>query len=1007
MRGEVPAPLVESLVRTSGRLLGELLQRTLGGLQGHLAAYPAESEDDPATIHMVEIKRQALLDSYRQGLESAVFALTAAPAAPQEAILAETISLVDDADMELTVIAQTAISRVRLQNAGLLSRYKEGLQKLIPRALLNERTLPLDPQQVTDIFCKALQDNGFNVRQSIRLFSVFNQGVLAKLGDVLQAVVQELIDAAVLVGEGQDRPLAIGDSTPRSLLQLPEVLDTVQQKALSSLSDLLAGVFDGIDQSLYELVRDASETEQADIRLVLQELKKGRNVVEQVFSESMQSSFRTLLLPKGKLQVSDSLVLVDNTDMELSVVTQTMVSRARLANAGALEQLTQRYVHLMPKAEVSERTLPFDPQQVIDAFRNGLSHLPLQLDDKIKVFSVFNKQVLNDYGVVLDAANDTLVDAGILPEASSRRIKKSVSVGPARPIKTGSASNAVMPSGVPMIAVSGGPVVAVSGAPVVNGENRALSGEGVFLREEMFASLQGLLATARAKGWKGASSETTAVATDMNSSPAFSSVMAVPLAPVDIPAGAAVQAIETRELMSMLSDIQQRLPRAALYEDDSSPTPEEVRESIVGGLVQTDSEVQTVRQADEDVINLVSMLFDFILDDDELPTPMKALLGRLQIPLLKVAILDKMFFSAEEHPARQLLSLLARAGVGWSDKAEGGDALYAKIEEVVYRILNEFVEDLGIFDDLLSEFSDFFALHQKRQALMERRVQEAEDGRARADLARAMVQQTLNRRLSDRQIPLIVVRILQEAWRAVLYWNCLKHGTESEEWKLVVKVVDVLLWSVQPQPNPEWRKKMAEVRPRLVNSLKKGLAVVHYDGLMLDALLWDLNAIHERLMEGDQTPTVAVVTAGTEAAVVKELASGQIVAANELAMHHAETVNTVVLPAESVQERESATVTVSEDDPALAVVEQMQPGAWIEIHGEETLRCRLVARIRSIDKLIFANRRGVKVMETSSAQMMQDIKNRKVRVLDDGGQFFDRALENVIGALRATKPEAA
>ncbi|MCC6373256.1 MAG: DUF1631 family protein, partial [Moraxellaceae bacterium] len=46
------------------------------------------------------------------------------------------------------------------------------------------------------------------------------------------------------------------------------------------------------------------------------------------------------------------------------------------------------------------------------------------------------------------------------------------------------------------------------------------------------------------------------------------------------------------------------------------------------------------------VINLVSMLFDFILDDDYLPMAMKALLGRLQIPLLKVAIIDKTFFNA-------------------------------------------------------------------------------------------------------------------------------------------------------------------------------------------------------------------------------------------------------------------------------------------------------------------------------------------------------------------------
>ena len=37
----------------------------------------------------------------------------------------------------------------------------------------------------------------------------------------------------------------------------------------------------------------------------------------------------------------------------------------------------------------------------------------------------------------------------------------------------------------------------------------------------------------------------------------------------------------------------------------------------------------------------------------------EALLGRLQIPTLKVALLDKSFFSSKSHPARRLLDDVA------------------------------------------------------------------------------------------------------------------------------------------------------------------------------------------------------------------------------------------------------------------------------------------------------------------------------------------------------------
>jgi hypothetical protein len=159
------------------------------------------------------------------------------------------------------------------------------------------------------------------------------------------------------------------------------------------------------------------------------------------------------------------------------------------------------------------------------------------------------------------------------------------------------------------------------------------------------------------------------------------SVAAVPIVPENIAATAQVQALATEQLVGLLSKLQESQPRNKLADDDSSPSVTQVRTGIRDNLKSDEKRVETVRQADEDVINLVSMLFDFILDDDDLPMAMKALLGRLQIPLLKVAIIDKTFFNAEKHKARQLLNLLSKAGIGWNQKDQGSDALYAKIEE--------------------------------------------------------------------------------------------------------------------------------------------------------------------------------------------------------------------------------------------------------------------------------------------------------------------------------------
>ena len=71
-------------------------------------------------------------------------------------------------------------------------------------------------------------------------------------------------------------------------------------------------------------------------------------------------------------------------------------------------------------------------------------------------------------------------------------------------------------------------------------------------------------------------------------------------------------------------------------------------------------------QLESMTIELVAMLFDFIFETKDLPDGIKALLARLQIPVLKAAMLDGAFFAKKNHPSRLLVNALAEAGRGWS-----------------------------------------------------------------------------------------------------------------------------------------------------------------------------------------------------------------------------------------------------------------------------------------------------------------------------------------------------
>ena len=111
---------------------------------------------------------------------------------------------------------------------------------------------------------------------------------------------------------------------------------------------------------------------------------------------------------------------------------------------------------------------------------------------------------------------------------------------------------------------------------------------------------------------------------------------------------------------------------------------------------QDDGVVNAVDRQSSDVINLVTMLYEAIWEDESVPIPIKELIGRTQVTIIKVALSDTEFFNRENHPARAILNEFAAAGIGWTEveKLEE-DPLYQKIQEQVNHILLEYDDDVA------------------------------------------------------------------------------------------------------------------------------------------------------------------------------------------------------------------------------------------------------------------------------------------------------------------------
>ena len=179
-------------------------------------------------------------------------------------------------------------------------------------------------------------------------------------------------------------------------------------------------------------------------------------------------------------------------------------------------------------------------------------------------------------------------------------------------------------------------------------------------------------------------------------------------------------------------------------------------------------------------IELVAMLFDFIFETKDLPDSIKALIGRLQMPVLRAAMLDGAFFSKKSHPSRLLVNALAHAGIGWSPTMGHEDPLYRKIEAIVHRVLEEFSEDIGLFDELRADLEKFLEEEDKSAEAQIQSSAEEIDQRDRLEIAQSVAHAEVELRLRQHQTPTFLADFLRDQWTATLTQRYLRDGETSK-----------------------------------------------------------------------------------------------------------------------------------------------------------------------------------------------------------------------------------
>ncbi len=722
------------------------------------------------------------------------------------------------------------------------------------------------------------------------------------------------------------------------------MMTEVQERSCAQLNGLLKNMLDDADDTLFSMAEKAeSERSQQIYFAAMRDLRVRRRHLEREFGERMTGAFEAFQEGRDHdaptcpdTLASGELKLVEEEEMEEQVASYNMAAKAERRNGEALYLLGRRLESITGRQNLDRVIHPLHPATVVEAFRHALDDIEgLIIDVRLVILKLFERGVMDRLEELYSAINDFLIAEGVLPRI--------VLTAPRQPI---------------LNPVAG--TVPASPEPP-GGEAAGYAHPG---------------GPANATGSPG-------VAIPSAGLPAGGTIQ---VAGFPVPQGAGV--------VGALTHLQSGVAQGRL---EMEGQPLHLGQQVLH-LLQEVKGLQGggADESDRSVIHLVSLIFDFILEDESVPDAVKAVLAKLQIPYLKLGLMDETFLASRNHPARQLLNEMAHAAIGIdAPEAIRQDPLFHRIEEVVNAILTGFDNDVSLFARLLGEFAEFREQQEQRNRKFEERTRKTIEGRERVLVAKMRAEAWIDQWTARPDTPPFIARFLRDHWQPAMLVTMQRHGEQSPEWANLVNTVNHLIWSLQPKEDAEQTRRLVKILPGLLTNLRIGMDLASMHPRSIQEFFHELAERHLRAVNGridEQWLRESAKKAGEKGfsspSRAPELPEQEEVTCSPPLLE--EVVEPPARPAPSMPVEGAA--TPSRDRQRSASSAELGCGRWFELDlSEGSRRAKLSWRSPVTGSCLFVDLKGSKVATLRAEELDELLRQGKIRPLE-AAPLFDRAV---------------
>lgn len=738
--------------------------------------------------------------------------------------------------------------------------------------------------------------------------------------------------------------------------QFQPLLNRCKDMVIVYINALLTELFNNTDKALTGFAQKAETNEMQNRFFEAMAMIRNRHgLVEHEFRELISEGFDNFWKddaarnPFANPEEDSELELVDHESMDVNTALENMISKTVGDHRSQLYALGQRLSVVNGGQSVKHKQIPAGPHHLTTAFNEAIDALSLETRIKLIVLVLFDKYVLKQLGSLYEDFNNSLKEAGVLPHLRPT-IQKSPDVG-------------------------------IDGRGEQAQEEAQPEQSQEELGEELFSNILDMMAHQR------------------RFSPEKTRARAAAAATAGRPLGSAPPATPAN-LVSALNEIQPAR-RADYIPDANLPgviIPNiEIDEQFLVRIKHTLAEerhklydeigADRMDVADEDTIDLVGMLFEYMLNDPVLPAVAKALISHLHTPYLKVAIIDRRLLTDSNHDARQLLDALVEAGSHWIDERNLKRGIYPDMQNVIDRVLKEFSDDVTLFSNLLASFKKRMDEFRRKSDILEKRAQDSLKGREKLNVARQRASQEMRARSFSEHLPKPVKEFLEQTWVDKLIFVLLRHpdGELSDDWKESLRIADEIAWAFEPKSESE-SEELETTLPDLRKSIEEGLASL--GGFHQEKS----KALFELLSNPESAKRAMEQAATSEVEVRRPPAAG--------APPRLETV----LPSQQEAREERQTNEMEEEIPEeeqamMEKLRKIQFGTWFEIsdgHGREPRKVKLSWLSPLTASCMFVDRAGVQTAIKPLRNLAQEILSGESKILEDSGDpFVERTLHAI------------